>query len=300
MQFIRDIYLVDLITSSLTIRHNLTARFSWDCILNHKDNYEPNYKFEDAKTLLELSLLVSTEIPLASPSLLEHTPLGYNTCPQPVVASAIPQSPMNKPATLGHILYDKRNNTLYIVFTGTVNGCMAMIDLDYTQETIDELRNSTPDIKCHRGFYRGYTSIRQLLVNTVKNYMSRNNPPQIVITGHSLGGALSQLCTYDLAYYKPIHYSFAAPMVFNPTGAYAFDKLVTSSYRVANISDLVIMAPLAVMPNKDAFCHTGHLVYFQHNLGDFSLNHTFSYMLQYELDYKLYEVDDESNNISNK
>lgn len=290
MQFIRDIYLLDLITSSLTTRHNFTAKFSWNRITNHTKKFDTNYNFEDAQTLLELSLITSTEIPLLPPIILEHTALKYNVCPQPLVATAIPQSPMNQPAVLGHILYDKRNSILYIAFTGTVNGCMAMIDLDYPQTTIDELRNAAPDIKCHRGFYRAYTSIRSTLVNSVKQYLAQDPALQIVITGHSLGGALSQLCAYDLAYYQPVHYSFAAPMVFNPTGAYAFDKFVKHSHRVANISDLVTMAPLAVMPNGDAFCHVGQLIYFQHNFGDFSLNHTFSYMLQYELDYQVYEV----------
>lgn len=290
MQFIRDVYLLDLITSSLTTRHNFTAKFSWNRIINHEKNFNTDYNFEDAQTLLELSLITSTEIPLSAPLTLAHTALKYNICPQPLVANVIPQSPMNEPAVLGHILYDKRNSVLYIVFTGTVNGCMAMIDLDYPQTTIGELRNAAPDIKCHRGFYRAYTSIRSILVNSVKQYVAQDPALQIVITGHSLGGALSQLCAYDLAYYHPVHYSFASPMIFNPIGAYAFDKFVTHSFRVANISDLVIMAPLAVMPNKDAFCHVGQLIYFQHNFGDFSLNHTFSYMLQYQLDYQVYEV----------
>ena len=290
MQFIRDIYLLDLITSSLTARHNFTAKFSWNRIIDHVQKFDKSYKFENAQTLLELSLLTSTEIPLAPPLILEHTSLQYNTCPQLLVANVIPKSPMNIPAVLGHILYDKRISVLYIVFIGTVNGCMAMMDLDYSQTTIDELRNATPDIKCHRGFYHAYTSIRSLLVASVKRYLLQDPLLQIVITGHSLGGALSQLCAYDLAYYQPIHYSFATPMIFNPTGAYIFDKFIVHSYRIANLSDLVIMAPLAVMPNGETFCHVGQLIYFQDNLGDFSLNHTFSYMLNYELDYQVYEI----------
>ena len=287
MQFIREVYLLDLITSSLTVRHNYTARFNWEPVVSHQLRYHTDYNFADAQTLLQLSFLVSTEIPLVVPDNFEHTTLTYNVCPQQLVAEVLPKSPLNDSASLGHILFNRQSNVLYIVFTGTVNGCMATMDLDYRQTTLEAFPNGTPDIKAHRGFYHGYMSIRDVLVNTVKKYLPLQ--PQIVVTGHSLGGALSQLCAYDLAYYEPIHYSFASPMVFNPVGALAFDKFVKNSYRIANLSDLVIISPLPVMPNGDAFGHVGNLMYFQHNFGDFSLNHTFSYMLQYELTYEVFE-----------
>lgn len=289
MQFVREVYLLDLITSSLTVRHNYTARFNWTSVINHQRYYNNTYDFNDAQTLLQLSFLVSTEIPLSVPNNFEHTNLVYKICPQSLVSNVLPKSPMNDSASLGHILYNRQSNVLYIVFTGTVNGCMAVTDLDYRQTTLDGLPNGTPDIKAHRGFYYSYMSIRDILSSTVKKYLPMQ--PQIVITGHSLGGALSQLCAYDLAYYEPIHYSFASPMVFNPVGSLAFDKFVKSSYRIANLSDLVIIAPLPVMPNGDSFCHVGNLMYFQHNFGDFTLNHTFSYMLQYELTYEVFEKD---------
>jgi len=288
MQFVRELCLLELITSSLTVRHNYKAKFSWKPVTNYGQRCVTSYNIDDARILLQLSFLVSTQIPLEVPDKFEHTSLSYNKCPQTLVASVIPKSPMNNSASLGHVLYDPVINVLYIVFTGTVNGCMVVSDLDYRQTTLDKLPNSTPDIKAHRGFYHAYISIRDKLVATVKKYLHLQ--PQIVITGHSLGGALSQICAYDLAYYEPIHYSFASPMVFNPVGAIAFDKFVKHSHRVANLSDLVIVAPLPVMPNGESFCHVGNLIYFQDNLGDFSLNHTFSYMAQYELDYEVFET----------
>jgi hypothetical protein len=290
MQFIREVCLLELITSSLTVRHNYTAKFNWASIVKYQQRCVTSYNFDDAQILLQLSFLISREIPLQVPNKFEHTALPYDKCPQTLVAAVIPKSPMNLSANLGHILYDRAINVLYIVFTGTVNGCMVAMDLDYRQTTLAKFPNSTPDIKAHRGFYHGYMSIRDLLVAAVKRYLPYK--PQIVITGHSLGGALSQLCAYDLAYYNPIHYSFGSPMVFNSVGAMAFDKFVKHSYRIANLSDLVVVAPLPVMPNGDAFYHVGNLIYFQDNLGDFSLNHTFSYMTQYALDYEVFEKAD--------
>ena len=119
------------------------------------------------------------------------------------------------------------------------------------------------------------------MVEIIKSYLS--NKPQVIISGHSLGGAISQVCALDLAYYNPIHYSFAAPMVFNQQGYSVFTKLVKYSYRIANISDLVVLSPLPVMPNKDAFFHVGKLIHFQRNLGEYSLNHALAYVQEYNL-----------------
>ena len=64
-----------------------------------------------------------------------------------------------------------------------------------------------------------------------------------------------------------------------------FDKLVKRSYRVSNISDLVTLAPLPVMPNKDVFCHVGTTTSFQKNLGDYRDNNTLAYIQMYNIPF---------------
>ena len=212
---------------------------------------------------------------------LQNNTLSYDECPAKIISKIIPNSILNKSSPLSHILYNEIENTVFIIFTGTSNACMAAVDLSHSQTELDGILNYTPGLKGHHGIYDSYLSIRPQLVQILKTYLVKN--PKIVISGHSLGGGLSQICALDLAFYNPIHYSFAAPLIFNQVGAAVFDKFVKYSYRVVNLSDVVTFSPFPVMPNKDAFCYVGKFVYFQRNMGDYSLNHTDAYVHEFDL-----------------
>lgn len=286
MQYVQEACLINLVTNAIFTHFNHRLfEFTWDRIGHHKPSFDTNYNYEDAQTLLQLSLMVTEsnylDKDLQTPTWLKDFRLLYNECPLSLISQLSQKSQINQSALLGHIFYSEGSNLLFIIFTGTINGCMAGLDLAYGQNELEGITNYTPGLKAHRGVYLAYKSIRQQLVDVVKSYLPRN--PQILITGHSLGGALSQICALDLAYYNPIHYSFAAPMIFNEHGYNVFTKLVKYSYRIANISDLVVLSPLPVMPNKDAFFHVGKLIHFQRNLGEYPLNHGLAYAQEYNL-----------------
>jgi hypothetical protein len=286
MQYVQDACLVNLFTSSIFLgsKHE-PFNFTWEQIEHHVAAFTSEYNFDDAKFLLQLCLMVTSSNfegkPLDPPSWLHDTQLVYNKCPMELISNMSKKSPVNTPAILGHILYNEIGNLLFIIFTGTSNVCMAAVDLEYDQTELNGLLNYTHGLKAHRGVYSAYQSIRPQLIQALNKYL--NLKPKIIISGHSLGAALSQICALDLAFYDPIHYSFAAPMIFNDIGFNVFNNLVKQSYRVANISDLVVLSPLPVMPNKDAFFHVGNLVCFQRNMGEYSLNHAMAYALEYDL-----------------
>lgn len=286
MQYIQEACLIHLMTNAIFTHFNYRLfEFTWDRIGHHNPVFSLDYNHEDAQALLQLSLMVTESNylnkSLNTPSWLHDTPLLYEECPLRLISQLSQKSQLNKSALLGHIFYSEEANILLIIFTGTINGCMAGLDIVYGQTELEGILNYAPGMKGHRGIYLAYKSIRSKLVEVVKSYLPKN--PQIIISGHSLGGALSELCTLDLAYYNPIHYSFAAPMIFNEHGYNVFDKLVKYSYRVANISDIVVLSPLPVMPNKNAFFHVGKLIHFQRNLGEYPLNHGLAYAQEYNL-----------------
>lgn len=288
MQYIQDACLMNIVVGSmLSGKEYNPVSFTWDLINNHRTIFNEEYNFEDAQVLLQLSLMVTTANfntrSLDAPEWLEDTPLVYDSCPMVLISQLLPKSSINKEGVLGHFLYDRENNNLFIIFTGTSNACMVGLDVEYSQTTIDGILNYNPGMKAHGGFYAMYKSIRNQIITLVMNYLNRN--PKIIISGHSLGGALSQLCALDLAYYNPIHYSFASPLVFNPLGCEAFEKYVKYSYRIANLSDLIVMSPLPIMPNKEAFCHVGKLIHFQRNTGVYPLNHSLAYVEEYNLKF---------------
>jgi len=69
----------------------------------------------------------------------------------------------------------------------------------------------------------------------------------VTICGHSLGGALAKLLTFDVALntscHAPTIYTYASPRVGDHTFAGAFDAAIPASYRVANRQDLVPKLP---------------------------------------------------------
>jgi len=70
----------------------------------------------------------------------------------------------------------------------------------------------------------------------------------LTICGHSLGGALATLLALDVAantpFKNPIVYTYASPKTGGPHFADAYNRLVPSTFRVANRLDLVPKLPL--------------------------------------------------------
>lgn len=288
MQLLHDVCLGTLITDYLFLKPNLKGFvFNWNNIINRGFNLSTNYNDNDAAILLQLSLMVtnsnSEEKKLNTPNSMEDYPIFYDHCPMDLISKGFSNSKHNEPSNLAHVFYDKITNTIIIVFSGTNNLCLAGTDLDYSQVELQNITNYVPGIKGHQGMYSAYKIIRNKIIDIIKPALLSNNPPKLIITGHSLGGALSAICALDLAYYKPIHYSFGAPLFFNPLGAEAFEKYVTNSYRIANLSDIVTLLPLPVMPNGNIFCHVGKSVMFQRNLGTATNNHSAAYIIQYNI-----------------
>jgi hypothetical protein len=79
---------------------------------------------------------------------------------------------------------------------------------------------------------------------------------EVILAGHSLGGALSTLAAHDLAEEDAPnttfrHYTFGAPRVFNPRLARYYNDLPVSTYRIVNVEDAVTTVPLPVSREAD-------------------------------------------------
>ncbi|KXZ49775.1 hypothetical protein GPECTOR_19g226 [Gonium pectorale] len=83
----------------------------------------------------------------------------------------------------------------------------------------------------------------------------------VLLTGHSLGGALATLAAYELAKEKKDHgrlfdislYTYGAPRVGNQAFAEDFDARVTDAWRMVNPKDVVPRVP----PVSARYCHCG-------------------------------------------
>ncbi|MFN7948262.1 MAG: lipase family protein [Blastocatellia bacterium] len=99
----------------------------------------------------------------------------------------------------------------------------------------------------HSGFLLIYEYFRKSIFTLLKG--EGQSAQRVIVTGHSLGGALTELCCYDIARnaglnYQPEMWSFAGPRAGGPVFAGHFDQAVSTCYRIVNHMDFVPQLPL--------------------------------------------------------
>ena len=181
------------------------------------------------------------------------------------------------PFGFGFSAVDSGNKPLFnvIVFRGTRSYSEWISDAD-ALPTVCEIAKG-PDLVqpalVHNGFYQLYVpsanvpveGTLQSQVYAILEALSSSHPVPLYLTGHSLGGALAELCASDIGYHKTEYfnelyvYSLASPqlaaglylpsgkasLLSIPTTAFTsvFTVGVTGAYRVVNAADLVPILP---------------------------------------------------------
>ena len=122
----------------------------------------------------------------------------------------------------------------------------------------------------YRGFYEAYMTAREFVHTTVRQELSKELG-DVVVTGHSLGGALGGLCALDLQIHtlasintelekidtqnkskqahdqrlpRKLHlsmYSYGSPKIGNKVFTQMYDKLVPDSFRYVCITVLFVV-----------------------------------------------------------
>nr|CCC90305.1 unnamed protein product [Trypanosoma congolense IL3000] len=130
----------------------------------------------------------------------------------------------------------------------------------------------------HGGFLGAYDSLRSSVRKTLRGLIEAHPGLPILITGHSLGGALALLTAVDAISNPPLPpsaiggavphvrlYTFGKPRVGNPTFAHWVNVLFHSgrheAYRIVHRRDVVPHLPLVFM----GFLHSGHELWFNYS-----------------------------------
>lgn len=195
----------------------------------------------------------------------------------------------------GYIFWNASMNWACIVFSGTYYPTQWRNNMRTNQTAIDFIKHEIPYQRTnsnhtiyppdapsliHNGFYDYYTSVRDQIHDWING--DGRNYPNIIVTGRSLGGAISTICAYDISYYLEltvVHYSFASPRVGNPVFTNRFNKMVPFSIRVHNNSDYVCDLPFSVF-GKEIYQHVGTPLTnygFTINTGSIVKNHIDAY-----------------------
>ena len=197
-----------------------------------------------------------------------------------------------------YIFWNKKHSKVVFSFAGTASLSQVQSDLEIKQVAPTLLNGYKDGVLVHEGFYDIYISIRTILWNWWND--NKSWVKTFYITGHSLGGALSNICAYDFAQvFKelkcfnkfpacnsqtgsnkiknlPIQYSFAAPRTGNVLFSDIFNKRLKTTIRVNNTEDIITELPPAKIKTY-IYQQTKGSVPFTLALNSLVENHTIGY-----------------------
>ena len=155
----------------------------------------------------------------------------------------------------GWFCLDKPNQRLVVAFRGTQFIHDWLDDFDFVPAPYAPVPGRGT---VHEGFQIVYLAVRDNLLALLNKYSAGYR--ELLITGHSLGGALCPLATLDLlnvnSNLSPVVYTWAAPRVGHDDFVTFFNTHVNICYRIVNVWDVVPHLP----PDIAGYEHEGNQV----------------------------------------
>ncbi|HEX4594805.1 MAG TPA: lipase family protein [Bryobacteraceae bacterium] len=144
----------------------------------------------------------------------------------------------------GLVAWNQATSTALVSFRGT----QTIMDWIDDVDTVTVPYISVPGAGfVHMGFQLVYEHIRRNVAQIVTN--NCKGLTRLLVTGHSLGGAVAVLGGYDIAKnvtpgVVPELYTLAGPLAGAPDFAANFNKLIPVCHRIVNFMDVVPQVPL--------------------------------------------------------
>jgi len=163
--------------------------------------------------------------------------------------------------TFGYV--GNSQNSIVIGYRGSESISNWIHDLDFFMTPYP----GVPSVSVHEGFLSAYLQVQQTVQNTVRALRNKYPSMPILITGHSLGAALSVLCAFDLVTSGIVPSSMISvvnigePRVGDLAFATAFNNAIGSATRIVNQRDLVPHVP----PQFFLFHHHATEIWFPTN-----------------------------------
>jgi hypothetical protein len=141
-------------------------------------------------------------------------------------------------------------NAIVIAFRGTQEHSVQNWVEDLFWKQLDLNYPDILDAMVHHGFYSAYhnTTVRPGILNAVKKAKEYyGGDLDIIVTGHSMGGAMASFCGLDLTVNHEAKnvmvMTFGQPRVGNAVFASYYSKLVPNTFRVTHEHDIVPHLP---------------------------------------------------------
>ncbi|GMH41168.1 hypothetical protein BSKO_09078 [Bryopsis sp. KO-2023] len=159
--------------------------------------------------------------------------------------------------------------TILICFRGTYSASNVCTDLQLWRVPHFPKRSSNfmrTHPLVHRGFIKSWKALNDRIIAKVDKIMDSGGfdvgNARVLVTGHSLGGALAVLASLDMAVHCGIDkrritcYTYGAPRVGNRTFVSEYNSMVPDTWQVVNDEDVVPRVPKFLK----FFKHVGHKV----------------------------------------
>jgi predicted lipase len=143
----------------------------------------------------------------------------------------------------GWVFQDVQAETVVVAFRGTS-------DLKDWKDDFDVLPEAYRPVENYGTVHQGFQLVYQSLADSVERLLeaAKLDSKRLILTGHSLGAALSELAAPDILHHSglgvtPEVQNFAGPRVGLPDFAKAFSAEIGTCFRVVNEWDIVPQLP---------------------------------------------------------
>lgn len=143
------------------------------------------------------------------------------------------------------VLNKLNSDRLYVIFRGSDKSIDWINNFQFRQQ-IYPYGDGNSEVKFHQGFMSAYWAVRDRLLDVMANFEGQH----LIVTGHSLGGALATIATLDLQYnlgrandLSFVIHTFGSPRTGNQALADSFNRRVPNSYRFIYGWDIVTRVP---------------------------------------------------------
>eukprot|EP00030_Apusomonadida_sp_AF-17_P002471 a339785_1203.p2 GENE.a339785_1203~~a339785_1203.p2 ORF type:complete len:306 (+),score=96.13 a339785_1203:27-920(+) len=154
-------------------------------------------------------------------------------------------------STNAFVGYHPASKQVILSFEGSANVTNWITNIQFLKVDF-QFPNAPEGARVHRGFYKAYQAIGVDVENDVGQLIDQLPGYQVLVTGHSLGGALAVFGAIDVSLNRP-HvpvnvYTFGQPRVGNKMFSEWFDMQIANSIRMTNNSDIVPHLPPKTWP----------------------------------------------------
>lgn len=150
---------------------------------------------------------------------------------------------LNDSHIFGLVAFNDAEKTALVAFRGTKTPVEWLADFDAAPVPFDHEPEAGG---VHMGFQLLFEHIHPSFAELLQKCVGAT---RILVTGHSLGGAIAELAAFDIVSEKlsevaPELYTLAQPRVGGPVFAHSFNKHISICFRVVNFLDTVPQVPL--------------------------------------------------------